>query len=159
MVWWHHRLNEHEFEQTLGDSEEQGTRVLYSPRCPKSWTWLSNFHFHTFIFMSIESVMLSNHFILDGHLLLLPSIFPSIRVFSNELALHILWPKYWSFSFNSSPSSEYSGWFPLGLTCLISLLSKGFSRVFSNMYLTHGAPGALPMLFPGPSQGAQAHSY
>ena len=57
--------------------------------------------------MSIESVMPSNLLILCHRLLLLPSIFPSIRVFSNELALHIKWPKYWSFSI--SPSSEYSG--------------------------------------------------
>ena len=60
-------------------------------------------------FMSIESVMPSNHLILRCPLLLLPSIFPSIRVFSNESALCIRWPKYWSFSFNISPSSEYSG--------------------------------------------------
>ena len=73
--------------------------------------------------MSIESVMPSNHFILCHPLLLLPSIFPSIRVFSNESAPHIRWPKYWSFSFNISPSSEYPG--------LISLQSKGLSRVFS----------------------------
>ena len=53
--------------------------------------------------------MLSNHFILDGHLLLLPSIFPSIRVFSNESVLRIRWPKYWSFNFSISPSIEYSG--------------------------------------------------
>ena len=59
--------------------------------------------------MSIESVMLSNHLILCRPLLLLPSIFPSIRVFSNQSALHIRWPKYWSFSFNISPSSEHSG--------------------------------------------------
>ena len=59
--------------------------------------------------MSIESVMPSSHLILCGPLLLLPSIFHSIRVFSNELALCIRWPKYWSFSFNISPSSEYSG--------------------------------------------------
>ena len=58
--------------------------------------------------MSIESVMLSDHLALC-HPLLLPSIFPSIRVFSNELALHIRWPKYWSFSFSISPSNEYSG--------------------------------------------------
>ena len=58
--------------------------------------------------MSIESVMPSNHLILC-HTLLLPSIFPSIRVFSNESVLHIGWPKYWSFSFNSRPSNEYSG--------------------------------------------------
>ena len=59
--------------------------------------------------MSIESVMQSNHLILCHPLLLLPSIFPSIRVFSNELVLHIRWPKYWSFSFNISPASEYLG--------------------------------------------------
>ena len=60
-------------------------------------------------FMSIESVMLSNHLILCHPLLILPSIFPSIRVFSNESALHIKWPKHWTFSFSISPSNEYSG--------------------------------------------------
>ena len=59
--------------------------------------------------MSIESVMPSNHLILCRPLLLLPSIFPSIRVFSNESVLHIRWTKYWSFSFSISPSNEYSG--------------------------------------------------
>ena len=69
--------------------------------------------------MSIESVMPSNHLILCHPLLLLPSIFPSIRVFSSELALRIRWPKYWSFSFSISSFSEYSGlifridWFDL----------------------------------------------
>jgi len=60
-------------------------------------------------FMSIELVMPSNHFILCRPLLLLPSIFPSIRVFSNEIILHIRWPKYWSLSFSISPSNKYSG--------------------------------------------------
>ena len=59
--------------------------------------------------MSIESVMPSNHLILCCPLLLLPSVFPRIRVFSNESVLCIKWPKYWSFSFSSSPSNEYSG--------------------------------------------------
>ena len=59
--------------------------------------------------MSIESVMPSNHFILCHPLLFLPSIFPSIRVFSNDSVLHIRWPKYWSSSFSISPSNEYSG--------------------------------------------------
>ena len=76
--------------------------------------------------MSNESVMPSNHLILC-HTLLLPSIFPSIRVFCNESALRIRWPKCWSFSFSISTSNEYSG-----LTSLISLQSKGLSRVFSN---------------------------
>ena len=59
--------------------------------------------------MSIESVMTSNHLILCHPLLLLPSVFPSIRIFSNESVLCIMWPKYWSFSFNISPSNEYTG--------------------------------------------------
>ena len=59
--------------------------------------------------MSIESVMPSNHLLLCCPLLLLPSIFPNIRVFSSESALHIRWPKYWSSNFNISPSNEYSG--------------------------------------------------
>ena len=61
-------------------------------------------------------------------LLLLPSIFPGIRVFSSELALHIRWPTFWSFSFSISPSNEYSGLIPLRLTGLISLQSKGLSK-------------------------------
>ena len=82
-------------------------------------------------FMSIRLVMLSNLLILYHPLLLLLSIFPSIRVFSNESVLHIRWPKYWSFSFNISYFNE-KDWFPLELTGLNSLQSKGLSRVFSN---------------------------
>ena len=82
--------------------------------------------------MSIESVMLFNHLILCHLLLLLPSVFPSIRVFSNESAIHTRWPKYWSFSFSISLSDTYSDWFPLGLTGLVSLKFKGPSRVFSS---------------------------
>ena len=63
---------------------------------------------------------------------LLPSVFPSIRVFSNESVICIRWPKYWSFSFSSSPSNEYSGLIFFRVDCLISLPSKGLSRVFSN---------------------------
>ena len=68
--------------------------------------------------------MPSNHLIFCCPLRLLPSVFPSISVFSNKSALHIRWPKYWSFSFSISPSNEYLG--------LISLQSMGLSRVFSN---------------------------
>ena len=82
--------------------------------------------------MSIESVMPTNHLILCHSLLLLPSIFPGIRVFSNESVLRMRWSKYCSFSFSMSPSNEYSGLSPLGWTGLISLQSKGLSRVFSN---------------------------
>ena len=82
--------------------------------------------------VSLELVMPSNHLILCRPLLLLPSIFPSIRVFSDKSALCIRWPKYWSFSFNISPSNEHQDWSPLGWTGWISLHSKRLSRVFSN---------------------------
>ena len=85
--------------------------------------------------VSIESMMLSSHFILCHPLLLLPSVFPSIKVFTSELALYIRWPKYWSFSCSISPSNEYSVLILLGLTGfagLVSLQSKGLSRVFSS---------------------------
>ena len=85
--------------------------------------------------MFIESVMTSNHLILCWPLLLLPSIFPNIRVFSNESVLHIIWPQYWSFSFSISPSNEHSGLISLGWTGWISLQSKGLSRVFANTTL------------------------
>ena len=76
-------------------------------------------------FTSIESVMLSNHLILCCPLLLLPSFFTSIRVFSNELALHIRWPKYWSFSFNISSSNEYSWLIPFRIDWFDLLAVQG----------------------------------
>ena len=75
--------------------------------------------------MSVESVMPSNHLILCRPLLLLPSILPSIRVFSNESALHIRWPKYWSFSFNISPSNEHSGMISFRMDWLDLLAVQG----------------------------------
>ena len=87
------------------------------PWCAKTGVWTATHQASLSItnswsllkLMSIESVMPSNHLILCHPLLLLPSIFPSIRVFSNDSVLHIRWPKYWSFSFSTSPSNEYSG--------------------------------------------------
>ena len=76
--------------------------------------------------------MLSDHLILCHFLLLLPSVSPSIRVFSNELAVCIRWPNCWSFSFSISPSVSIQGSFPLGLTGVISLLFKVLSKVFSS---------------------------
>ena len=114
--------------------------------------------------MSIESVMPSNHLILC-HPLLLPSVFPSIRVFSNESALCIRWPKYWSFSFNISPSNEHSGlisfrmdWLDLLAVqgTLKSLLQQHSSKAsilrrsaffiveLSHPYMTTGKTIALP---------------
>ena len=81
--------------------------------------------------MSIESVMPSNHLILC-HPLLSPSIFPSIRVFSNESALHFRWPTYWSFSFSISPSSEYPGLISFKIVCFDFLAVQGLLRVFSS---------------------------
>ena len=114
--------------------------------------------------MSFQSVMPSNHLILYSPLLLLPSIFPSIRVFSNESVLHIRWPKYWGFSFSISPSNEYSGlisfrtdWFDLlavqwNLKSLLqhhsskaSILqcSAFFMVQLSHLYMTTGKTIAL----------------
>ena len=93
--------------------------------------------------MSIELVMLFNQLILCCPLLLLPLLFPRIRVFSNELALCIRWPKYWSFSCSISPSKEYQGWFPLGLTD-----SPRDSRVFSSTTIQkHRFFGTQPSLW------------
>ena len=83
--------------------------------------------------MSIESVIPFNNLIFCSPLLLLLSIFPRIRVFSNELALCIKWPKYWSFSFSISPSKEYSGLISFRIDGLISLQSKGLSKIFSKI--------------------------
>ena len=94
--------------------------------------------------MSIESVMPSNHLILCRPLLLPPSIFPSIKVFSSESVLHIRWPKYWSFSFSISPSSEYSGlisfridWFDLAIQGTLEYLLQHHSSKAS--ILQHSA--------------------
>ena len=103
---------------------------------------------HTLLkLMSIESMMPSNSLILYHPLLLLLSIFPTIRVFSKELALHIRWPKYWSFSFSISLQNEYSVLIPLVLTGLI-LLSKGLCRVFSSTIIgKHQFFGTQPSLW------------
>ena len=116
--------------------------------------------------MSIESVMASNHLILCRPLLLLPSIFPSIRVFSNESVLRIRWPKYWSFSFNISPSNEHPGLISFRMDWLDLLAVQGtlksllqhhsskasvlqcsafFMVQFSHPYMTTGKTTALSM--------------
>ena len=114
-------------------------------------------------FISIESVMLSNHHIFCRSFLLFPSAFPSIKILSSELALHIRWPKYWSFSFSISPSNEYSGlisfridWFDLlsvqgTLKSLLQHNSKAsifwhlafFMDQLSHLYMTTGKTIAL----------------
>ena len=82
--------------------------------------------------MSIESVMPSNHLILSRPLLFLPSIFPSIKVFSNESALCIRWPKYWSFSFNISPSNEHPGLISFRMDWLDLLAVQGTPKSFQH---------------------------
>ena len=83
--------------------------------------------------MSIESVTPSNHLILCRPLLLLPSIFPNIGVFTNQSALPIRWPKYWSFSFNISPFNEHLGLISFRMDWLDLLAGRRLSRVFSNI--------------------------
>ena len=91
-------------------------------------------------FISIESVTLSNHFIICHPLLLLPSIFPSIRVFSNESALCIRWRKYWSFSFNISPSNEYSGLISFRIDWLDLLAVQG---TLKNLLQHHSSKASI----------------
>ena len=90
--------------------------------------------------MSIESVMSSNHLILCCPLLLLPSIFPSIGVFSNEPALRIRWPKYWSFSFNISPSNEHSGLISFRMD-LLDLLAV--QRTLKSLFQHHSSKASI----------------
>ena len=99
-----------------------------------SWSLLS--------FMPIESVMLSNHLILCCPFLLLPSIFPSIRVFSNESSLCIRWQRYWSFSFSISPSNEYSGLISFWMNWLDLLAAQGTLK----SYLQHHSSEASILL-------------
>ena len=155
MVGWHRWLNGLEFEQTWeivkvreawyaavhGVARVRQNFSSVTQSCLTLWGPMDHSipglpvhpNSHTLLkLISIESVMPSNHLILSHPLLLLPSIFPSIRVLSNESVLCIRWPKYWSFSFNISPSNEFQDWFPLGLTSWISLQSKRLLRVFSN---------------------------
>ena len=98
--------------------------------------------------MSIESVTPSNHLILCHPLLLPPSIFRSIRVFSKESVLHIRWPKYWTFSLNISPSNEYSGLISFRIDWVDLFKSKGLSTVFFNTTVQkHQFFGAQPFLW------------
>ena len=101
--------------------------------------------------MSVELVMPSNHLFLCHPLLLLPSIFPSIRVFSNELALCIRWPKYWSFSFSISPSKEYSGLISLGIDWFDFLLRGRDSQESSTIPQLKSIDFSALSLFCGPT--------
>ena len=113
------------------------------------WTAAHQAFLSLTIFGSFLKLMsIENHLILCHPLLVLPSIFPIIRVFSNVLAFRIRWPNYWSFNFSISPSMNSQGWFPLGLTGLIFLLSKGLSRVFFRTTVwKHQFFGTLPSLW------------
>ena len=109
--------------------------------------------------MSNVSVMPSNHLILCRPLLLLPSIFLTIRVFSNESALRIRWPKDWRFSFTISPSNEHPGLISLGWTGWISLQPKGLSRVFPNTTIQmHQFVGVQPSLWSNSHIHISSHS-
>ena len=101
--------------------------------------------------MSIESVMPSNHLILCHPLLLLPSIFPSIRVFSDESVLHIRWPKYWSFSFSICPSNEYSGLISFRMDWFDLLAVQGTLKSLLQYHCSKASVlGAQPSLWSNP---------
>ena len=104
---------------------------------------------------SIESVMPSKHLVLCCPLLLLPSIFPSIRIFSNESVLHIRWPKYWSFSFSISPSNEYSGLISFRINWLDLLAVQGTLKSL----LQHHSSKASILWCSGFFMGQLSHPY
>ena len=127
MVKWHHWLDGHGFEQTLGLGHSVShVRLFATPRTTACQASLSITNSRS------PPKPMSNHLTLCHPLLLLPSNFPSSRVFSNESALRIRWPKYWTFSFNISPSNEHPGLISFRWTGWIFLQSNGLLRVFSN---------------------------
>ena len=107
--------------------------------------------------MSIESVMPSNHLILCRPLLLPPSIFPSIRVFSNESSLRVRWPKYWSFSFNSSPSNEHSGLTSFRMYWLNLLAVQGTLKSLLQHHSSKAYSSALSFLYSPTLTSIQDH--
>ena len=98
-------------------------------------------------FMSFDSVIPSNHLILYHPLLLLPSVFPSIRVFSNKSVLHIRWPKYWIFSFSISPSNEYSGLVSFKMDWLDLLAVQGTPKSLLQHYSSKASVLQLSAFF------------
>ena len=119
---------------------------------PRTTAWEASLSFtiswNLLRFLSSELVMLSNHYILCCPFLLLPSIFPNVRIFSNESALGSRWPVTGASTSASVLPMNIQGWFPLGLTSLISLQSKGLSRVFSSTTIPwHQYFGAQPSLW------------
>ena len=108
-------------------------------------------------FMSIELVIPSNHLILCCPLFLLPSIFPSIRIFSSESALCIRWPKYWSFNFSISPSNEYSGLISFRIDWFDLLAVQGALESYSALHLESVNPSVLSLLY-GPTL-TSVHDY
>ena len=165
MPGWHHQCNGYELGQTLGDDEGQRGLTCCSGLGRKESDATGKLKNSSSV--CTESVMQYNHFILCCPLLLLPSIFPNIRDFSIELALRIRWPKYWSFSFRTSLSNEYSGlisfridWFDLLAVqgTLKSLLQPHSSKAsilqcsaffmvqISHPYMTTGKTTAMTIL-------------
>ena len=118
MIGWHHQLSSVQLLILVRLCATPWTAALQaSLSITNSWSLLKR--------MSVESGMPSNHLILCCPLLLPPSIFPSIMVFSNESVLHIRWPKFWSFSFSISPSNEYSGMISFRMDWLYLLAVQG----------------------------------
>ena len=127
-------------------------RLFVTPGTAARQASLSNTNFRSLLkLMSIESVILSNHLILFCPLLLMPSIFLSIRVFSNKSVLCIRWPKFWSFSFSISPSSEYSGLISFRMDCLDLLaVQKTLKSLLQHQQFKSTNSSALNFLY-GPT--------
>ena len=125
-----------------------------------SWSWhLSISNFRSLLkLMSIKLVTPSNHLILCRSLLLLPSIFPIIRVFSNESVLHIRWPKYWSFSFSISPFNEYSGLLSFRTNWLDLLAVQGTLKSLLQHYISKASVLRHSAFWASPTTSWQTHA-
>ena len=123
-----------------------GVQLFVIPRITARQSSLSFTICWSFLrFMSIELEMLSKHFILCHPLLLLPSIFPSIGIFSNESALQIRWPKYWSLNFSIRPSNEYSGLISFRIDCFDLLVIQG---ILKNLLQHHSLKASILLYGP-----------
>ena len=131
----------HDWAHTLRCSFAQSGPTLCNPMTAAHQTSLSLIISQSLAkFMSIASVMSSSHLILWCPLLLLPPVFPSIRDFSNESAVRIRWPKYWSFSFSISPSNKYSGFISLKIDWFVLLAVKG---TFRSLFQHHNSKASI----------------
>ena len=147
---------DNEYYSVQFSSVAQSCLALWDPMNRSTPGLLVHHQLSSLRLTSIESVMPSSHLILCCPLLLLPSIFPSIRVFSNESALQIRWPKYWNFNFNISPSNEYSGLISFRMDWLDLLVVQG---TLKSLLQHHSSKASFFGAQPSSQSNSHIHSW